>query len=272
MYYNLDNSFPAPVTYFDIKSYLPDLLSRPVVNFEDKLNNSNLVWILSNCNAFNGRQKYIAKLMKLGVKIDSYGKCLRNAFNQLTKKRLENNIEMYSKYKFVFAIENSNCKDYVTEKLVHVIASGSIPIVAGRDDKPNYLKFLPNNSFINIYDFKSINEFIFKIESIASNRTEYEQYMKFKFKHNYTSDYLRKLPIDQIIRIAKEIIDPNELFFKELIEKETSTSKECKIAKYLKETPENVIRKEINLRKTKREHVKTACLPKLNIFYDFLLE
>lgn len=54
MYYNLNISFPAPATYFDLRSYLPDLLSKPKVNFEEKLNNTNLVWILSNCNAFNG--------------------------------------------------------------------------------------------------------------------------------------------------------------------------------------------------------------------------
>jgi hypothetical protein len=50
----LNISFPAPATYFDLRSYLPDLLSKPKVNFEEKLNNTNLVWILSNCNAFNG--------------------------------------------------------------------------------------------------------------------------------------------------------------------------------------------------------------------------
>jgi hypothetical protein len=185
---------------------------------------------------------------------------------------MKGNIQLYTKYKFVIAIENSNCEDYVTEKLVHAVAAGSIPIVAGRDDKPNYLKFLPNNSFINIYDYKSIDEFIEKINSVASNKTEYESYMKFKFKHNYTREYLQKLTLNRLIEIAKEIIDPNELFFKELIAKESSLSKECKIAKYLKETPENIIKQEIKLKKTTRPNTYSVCLPNLNIINDFKLD
>ena len=80
--------------------------------------------------------------------MDSYGLCLKNKFNH-SDEHMKGNIELYSKYKFVIAIENSNCQDYVSEKLVHVIASGSIPIVAGRDGMPNYLKF--RNCFLASY-------------------------------------------------------------------------------------------------------------------------
>ena len=181
---------------------------------------------------------------------------------------MKGNIQLYTKYKFVIAIENSNCEDYVTEKLVHAVAAGSIPIVAGRDDKPNYLKFLPNNSFINIYDYKSIDEFIEKINSVASNKTEYESYMKFKFKHNFTREYLQKLTLNELIVLTKTIIDPKEEFFSQLIDKEKSENKLCKIARYLNNTSKEIIDKQIKENKINRPDSNSICLPNRNLAND----
>jgi len=127
MYYHLDRSYPAPATYFDMNGFLPDLVAHPRVDFLDKIKDAPIVWVLSNCGAFNEREKYVEQLMKI-IKVDSFGRCLRNR-NDHTQTRMSGNVELYSKYKFVIAIENSNCEDYVTEKLVHAVASGSIPIV-----------------------------------------------------------------------------------------------------------------------------------------------
>jgi len=53
MTYNLDDSYPEPATYFDMNSYLIDLLTPPVVSFENKEKGADLVWIISNCNVRN---------------------------------------------------------------------------------------------------------------------------------------------------------------------------------------------------------------------------
>jgi hypothetical protein len=49
MTYNLDDSYPEPATYFDMHSYLPDLLTPPSVPFENKETHADIVWIISNC-------------------------------------------------------------------------------------------------------------------------------------------------------------------------------------------------------------------------------
>lgn len=54
MYYSLDKSFPEPATYFDVKVHLADLLTPPKVTFANKITDAPIVWIVSNCNAFNG--------------------------------------------------------------------------------------------------------------------------------------------------------------------------------------------------------------------------
>lgn len=41
------------------------------------INSALAVWIQTNCNALNQREKYVEELMQY-IKIDSYGSCLKN--------------------------------------------------------------------------------------------------------------------------------------------------------------------------------------------------
>jgi hypothetical protein len=261
MWYNLDLSYPEPATYFDVKDYLPDLLAPPRVDFDKKETSAPLVWILSNCNAFNSREKFVEKLMSL-TKVDSFGGCLNNN-RARGAGRMTGNDDVFADYKFAITIENSNCEDYVTEKLVYTVKSGSIPIVAGKNNKPNYAKYLPKNSYINVYDFKTVTDLVKHLELVGSNRTEYEKYIHFKFKHKYTREFLKSQPLEKQIEIAKSILgEENEQeFFNGLILKEKSENKVCKIARYLRDTPRETIEAEIKKRRSARPSTSEACLP-----------
>lgn len=267
MYYNLDKSFPQPATYFDVRVHLADLLSPPRVEFKDKEQEAPIVWVVSNCNAYNGRETFMRELMAK-IEVHSYGGCLKNKFSH-PSQHMKGNIELFSRYKFAIAIENSNCEDYVTEKLVHAIASGSIPIVAGRDNKPDYNKFLPKNSFINIYDYKTVDELVAHINKITSDPVLYNSYMAFKKSHNLTRKELYALKLKELIVKSKEIIEPTEKFFKELVAKEKSDNKLCKIASYLNSHSREVVEEEIKLRRQKRGTVEQDCLRSKNIPVDF---
>lgn len=270
MYYNLDKSFPEPATYFDTRQHLIDLLSPPRVQFSDKTSSehANIAWVVSNCNAYNGRQVFMKELMGQ-MPVDSYGGCLKNKFTH-PSTHMKGNIELFSNYKFTIAIENSNCEDYVTEKLVHAIASGSIPIVAGRDNKPDYLKFLPRGSYINVYDYKSIEELVKHLTLIAESQVEYEKFMPFRFGHKHTRDVLSKYSLVELIALAKTIISPDETFFGELIAKEKSENKLCKIARWLESHEDKSERRKlIEKNRASRPDSKTACLRAKNLKTDF---
>jgi hypothetical protein len=261
MWYNLNLSFPEPATYFDIKLYMPDLLAPPRVDFDKKVTSAPLVWILSNCNAFNSREKFVQNLMSL-IKVDSFGGCLNNN-RARGAGRMTGNDDVFADYKFVITIENSNCVDYVTEKLVYAVKSGSIPIVAGKNNKPNYARYLPKNSYINVYDFKTVADLVKHLKLVASNRTEYEKYFKFKFKHNYTREFLISQPLSKQIEIAKSILgeDEEKEFFNGIILKEKSQNKVCKIARYINETPRETVEAEIKSHRIARPSISEACLP-----------
>jgi hypothetical protein len=51
------------------------------------------------------------------------------------------------------AFENSNCPDYITEKLWRILDSNIVPVVMGGG---NYTRDAPQNSVINVNDFPSV--------------------------------------------------------------------------------------------------------------------
>ena len=72
-----------------------------------------MAWFVSNCAARNGRLQYAMELSK-HIQVDIYGAC-----GQLKCLRAEADkcfALLDQHYKFYLAFENSNCKDYITEK------------------------------------------------------------------------------------------------------------------------------------------------------------
>ena len=151
------------------------------------------------------------------------------------------------------------------------MASGSIPVVAGKDGKPDYLRYMPKNSYINIYDFASVDSLVAHLKLVASSRVEYEKYIWFKLKHNYTREHIGKMSLNEMISFAKTILSPNETMFTSgIVAMEKSESKLCKVARYLKETPPQIIHEQIKAKRQNRPTTSEACLKPGNLARDIL--
>ncbi len=126
------------------------------------------------------------------INIDSYGRCLNNIQSDDIKQHQKLNSLIYSEYKFVLAIENSNCEDYITEKLIEAYSSTSIPIIASRNGKPDYARFAPKYSYINVYDYKTIKELADYLNYLSNNITAYNEYLWFRqaSMNKYMVEYL----------------------------------------------------------------------------------
>lgn len=48
MWYNLERSYPAPATYFDVKMYLEELFAPVRFSFDQKNKSVSVVWMISN--------------------------------------------------------------------------------------------------------------------------------------------------------------------------------------------------------------------------------
>ena len=73
----------------------------------------SVAWFVSNCGARNGRLKYAKELAKY-IEVDIYGSC---GTKQCPRSKANDCFKMLERdYRFYLAFENSNCKDYITEK------------------------------------------------------------------------------------------------------------------------------------------------------------
>ena len=202
MWYNFVHSYPEPAAYFDNRIYLNQLFAPVRVPFASKTQQTSTVWITSNwwvtpevsslrrifrylsSNAYNGRHVFVQHLMSY-MGIDSLGDCMNNIpGNSGRGSDRRSNALIYASYKFVVAIENSNCEDYVTEEFIHAISSTAVPIVTSRDNKPDYLRFAPRHSYINIYDYKSVEELANHLKYLSLNETAYNEYLWYRPRSN----------------------------------------------------------------------------------------
>ena len=131
--------------------------------------------LLVNSNCFDDIQRYkLYDQMQKYLPVDFYGSC-----GNLSCPR--NSIECVKKlknYRMSIQFENSYCKYYVSEKYFDALNNEQIPIVNWKSGQ-KALNVIPN-SYINIYDFKTIKDAALHIRSVLENKTLYGSYFEWK--------------------------------------------------------------------------------------------
>ncbi|XP_049884477.1 alpha-(1,3)-fucosyltransferase B-like [Pectinophora gossypiella] len=147
-----------------------------------------VIYMQSDCYSMSERDAYVAQLMGY-ISIDSYGECLRNkvlplgdiykgAPNYLQHLYEDDLLNFISRYKFMIALENAVCNDYVTEKLWRALEVGVVPIYYG---SPLIRDWLPNNkSAILLEDFPTPELLNQHLHYLLKNDTAYEEYLEHK--------------------------------------------------------------------------------------------
>ena len=109
--YRVDSVLYAPYERFTSFLNVTELPTKPKENYA-RGKTKMAAWYVSNCGAASGRNNYVKELQKY-ISVDIYGRC--------GKPCPKNNKKCYDQlnndYKFYLAFENSNCKDYFTEKV-----------------------------------------------------------------------------------------------------------------------------------------------------------
>ncbi|KAI5652058.1 glycosyltransferase family 10 (fucosyltransferase) c-term domain-containing protein [Phthorimaea operculella] len=157
-------------------------------------NISPVLFMSSNCYTFTDREKYVKELMKY-IPVDSYGTCINNKqwpkdfpedhLNNLDHTAISNFI---ARYKFMIAIENGVCEDYITEKFWRPIRLGVVPIYFG---SPSVKDWYPNNkSAILVQDYESPKHLSDHLYELIRNDNLYEEYLEHKTKGVITNKKL----------------------------------------------------------------------------------
>ncbi|MCI6920195.1 MAG: glycosyltransferase family 10 [Lachnospiraceae bacterium] len=82
--------------------------------------------------------------------------------------------EVLKKYKFAICFENSQkLPGYITEKILDCFTSGIVPIYAGA---PNVKQYIPENTFIDYFQFETLEELDDFLKEITEK--EYQNYLQ----------------------------------------------------------------------------------------------
>lgn len=120
--YRHDSDIVTPygkfVPYSKMSSYIPgDLkLSPRSVNYAAN-KTKKVAWFVSNCNAKNDRLQY-AESLSQHIDVDIFGECGTKKCPQFLHSQCLKMLD--TDYKFYLSFENSNCKEYITEKFFKI--------------------------------------------------------------------------------------------------------------------------------------------------------
>lgn len=153
-----------------------------------------ILYLQSDCETATERDEFVKKLMTF-VKVDSYGACLNNKAlpnkfvdDYLNKLDEDEFLHFVAKYKFVIAIENGVCEDYITEKLWRAIRVGSVPIYFGSPTVKDWLPY--DRSAVLIEDYGSIEKLAVHLKKLLEDDNLYEKYLQHKLKGTVTNERL----------------------------------------------------------------------------------
>lgn len=178
MTYRGDSDVPVP---YGRTVQLPEPPGEPevAVQRDYAASKNKLVAILgSNCGGANLRWPYVKELAK-HVKVDVYGGC----GTKVCPGHFTRDCDATRGYKFYLAFENSNCREYVTEKLWwNAYHKEVVPVVMGAS-KQEYARLAPPHSFIHVEDFRDPQDLARYLLYLDGNASAYNEYFAWKRKY-----------------------------------------------------------------------------------------
>ncbi|KAI1285068.1 Alpha-(1,3)-fucosyltransferase C [Halotydeus destructor] len=176
--YRLDSDIVLTPKLIKKSNPLPDASASDQAQKKSRM----IAWFVSNCNTPSHREDFVTELRKT-IPVDIYGDC--GPFQCQPKMSTDCYDKIANQYRFYLSFENSLCKDYLTEKFLHVTQFNIIPIVFGG---ANYSKMAAPRSYIDALSFKSPKQLGKHLIRLAKNADEYNEYFNWKRKFTYKAD------------------------------------------------------------------------------------
>uniref|UniRef100_A0A224YN05 Fucosyltransferase n=1 Tax=Rhipicephalus zambeziensis TaxID=60191 RepID=A0A224YN05_9ACAR len=184
--YRHDSDIVAPYEKFVSYDDGGTSAQRPASSAPPRNKTKKVAWFVSNCAARNQRLQFARKLAAY-IDVDIYGTC---GSLKCPRAQAGHCFELLDRdYKFYLAFENSNCKDYITEKFfVNGLGRDVVPIVMGA--RPlDYVRASPARSFIHVEDFPSVKALAEYLHLLDRNETLYNEYLRWKGSGEFINTY-----------------------------------------------------------------------------------
>jgi hypothetical protein len=149
----------------------PELL-KPRRPDEIMAENRKFCCFLNSNDSAQERLRFFDRLSEY-KRVDAGGKT-RNNIGYLVKEKLA----FFRQYKFSMAFENSQYPGYATEKLMHALVAGTVPIYWGNSAMQE--DFNPA-AFINCHDYDSFEAVIERVKEVDRDDALYRSYLAAPF-------------------------------------------------------------------------------------------
>ncbi|XP_043581348.1 glycoprotein 3-alpha-L-fucosyltransferase A isoform X1 [Bombus pyrosoma] len=182
--YRRDSDIVAP---YERWQYYDSSVTQIPQTFNYAANKTKKVaWFVSNCHPRNQRMHYAKELSKY-IQVDIYGTC---GSLRCPRSQSQACFDMLDEdYKFYLAFENSNCKDYITEKFfVNGLGHNVLPIVMGAHPT-DYARSAPYRSYIHVDEFESPKELAEYLHRLDRDDELYNSYFRWKGTGEFINTY-----------------------------------------------------------------------------------
>ena len=175
MTYELDSDVPIP--YLNFGDQL-ELEHNATATLDGRV--MAAAYVASNC--VKGRQDFVTNLIRHGLPVHALGTCsVEGAQNNRIRNKAGQKIEALSRYAAYLAFENSDAKDYVTEKVYDGLRAGTITVYRGTT---SVHKFVPENSVITTHGL-GFSELVQKIKETWSDKARFAELQAWRSKPFY---------------------------------------------------------------------------------------
>lgn len=173
MTYRNDSDIPMPYGAIIPREYVNNEMAHGK-NYSAiyRSKTKSALWIVSHCHTTSNREKYV-DAMANHTTIDQFGQCNNNN----VQRSIQLMDQLSSQYKFYLALENSLCRDYVTEKAFDWFARDVVIVVRGGCD---YVRVLPKGTYIDAGNFDTPVALAKYLTELAANENEYIEYLRRK--------------------------------------------------------------------------------------------
>lgn len=136
-----------------------------------------IIWVVSNCNTFSQREKYVDELKQF-IDIDIYGTCGKPCS---TEHNRQCNIDL-DQYYFYLSFENSRCNSYISEKFWNIILDNThrlVPIVMGPREN-DYARVSPKQSYIHVDMYKTPKDLANYLNYLMNEPEKYLTFLQWR--------------------------------------------------------------------------------------------
>nr|XP_012233408.1 PREDICTED: alpha-(1,3)-fucosyltransferase 6-like [Linepithema humile]XP_012233409.1 PREDICTED: alpha-(1,3)-fucosyltransferase 6-like [Linepithema humile]XP_012233410.1 PREDICTED: alpha-(1,3)-fucosyltransferase 6-like [Linepithema humile]XP_012233411.1 PREDICTED: alpha-(1,3)-fucosyltransferase 6-like [Linepithema humile]XP_012233412.1 PREDICTED: alpha-(1,3)-fucosyltransferase 6-like [Linepithema humile]XP_012233413.1 PREDICTED: alpha-(1,3)-fucosyltransferase 6-like [Linepithema humile]XP_01 len=185
MSYRMDSDVPVP--YGRTVRISSDVSSRDAVVGTSK---TKLVAVMgSNCGGRNGRWSYV-KALKSSLRddLDVLGRCL-NGNSTVCPGHFDRDCAALNAYKFYLSFENSNCREYLTEKVFwQAYNKFAVPIIMGAS-REDCRRLLPPHSFLHTDDFAGANALADYLRYLDRDDEHYLKYHEWRVRYRVINEH-----------------------------------------------------------------------------------